>query len=324
MTMLGSVAMLRTSPVRVDGHLSISTGPTYTANTGGVVIAQDRNSNILSIAFALMEGEDAESWSFFLSHLRQHMTLLSGILMISDRHNGIKATLEASDGGWLPPAAYHAFCIQYMASNFSLTFKGKDARRLLVNVANRIDILQTEDPAMCDWANRIKYAMWTQHWNKGRKFGHMMTNISKCVNLILKGVRNLFVCSLVKSTYSRDNSEFTVAETIPTGSFSLGSYRVSLRPYVHKVYLLSSVFSVIGFIPTVLEDFWPPYDGLTFIPNSFKRCATKGCPRTTRIRTTMDEADSSRPMRCGLYRQPGHTCRTCPQGGVTTGTGVDV
>ncbi|XP_072060162.1 uncharacterized protein [Arachis hypogaea] len=313
LTMPGSVAVLKTSPVRVGG--------------------QDGNSNILPVAFALVEGENAESWSFFLSHLRQHVTPQPGLLVISDRHNGIKAALEAPDGGWLPPSAYH--------------------------------------PAMCEWANRIDYSLWTLHRDEGRRFGHMTTNISECVNSILKGVRNLPVASLVKATYcrlaelftarcftvtlyDRDNSEFTVAETTPTGSFSLGTYRVSLASrtydcgyfqalhfpcqhalaccaysrvtwtsYVHSVYQISSVFSVyrMGFTPPIPEGFWPPYDGPTVIPDPDKRRAREGHPRSTRIRTNIDEADPNRPKRCGLCRQPGHTRRSCPQVGGSSQTG---
>ncbi|XP_029145209.1 uncharacterized protein [Arachis hypogaea] len=314
------------------------------------------------------------------------------------RHNGIKAALEAPDEGWLPPAAYRAFCIRHVATNFALKFKGKDARRLLVNAAYAktevkfdywFDILRSKDPAMCDCANRIDYSLWTQRWDEGRIFGHMMTNISECVNSILKGVRNLPVCSLVKATYGRlaelfvrkgreaeaqlgtgqqfsqhlvksieanlktarcftvtlydrNNSEFTVSETTPTGSFSLCSYRVLLRaqtcdcryfqtlhypcshalaccayswltwqPYVHQVYHLSSVFSVyrMGFIPPIPEGFWPSYDGPTVIPDPTKRHASEGRPRSTRIQTTMDEADPNRPKRCGLCRQPMSTGR---------------
>ncbi|XP_015954649.1 uncharacterized protein LOC107479010 [Arachis duranensis] len=314
LTMPGSVVVLKTTPVRVGGQVDESQayfhrlfwtfppcieafchckplvsidGTHLYGKYGGtllIAIAQDGNSNILPVAFALVEGENAESWTFFLSHLRQHVTPQPGLLVISDRHNGIKAALEAPDGGWLPPSAYRAFCIRHVAANFALTFKGKDARRLLVNAAYAktevefdywFDILRSEDPAMCEWANRIDYSLWTQHRDEGRRFGHMTTNISECVNSILKGVRNLPVASLVKATYcrlaelfvrkgreaeaqmgtgqqfsqhlvkcieanmktarcftvtlyDRDNSEFTVAETTPTGSFSLGTYRVSL------------------------------------------------------------------------------------------------
>ncbi|RYR38489.1 hypothetical protein Ahy_A09g043539 isoform C [Arachis hypogaea] len=242
LTMPGIVAVLRTNPVRVGGQLDESQsyfhklfwtfppcmeafrhckplinidGTHLYGKYGGtllIAIAQDGNSNILPVAFALVEGENAESWTFFLSHLRQQVTPQPGLLVISDSHNGIKAALEAPDGGWLPPSAYRAFCIRHVAANFALTFKGKDAQRLLVNAAYAktevefdywVDILRSEDPVMCEWANRIDYSLWTQHRDEGRRFGHMTTNISKCVNSILKGVRNLPVSSLVKATYGR-------------------------------------------------------------------------------------------------------------------------
>ncbi|XP_016177849.1 uncharacterized protein LOC107620153 [Arachis ipaensis] len=250
-----------------------------------LAIAQDGNSNILPISFSLVERENAESWSFFLTNLRQHVTLQQGILVISDRHNGIKAALENPNSGWLPPHVYRAFCIQHVAANFTLSFKGTDAKRLLVNAAYVktgaefhywFDIIRIENPAMCNWANRIEYDKWNQHQDGGRQFGHMTTNISECVNSVIKGTRNLLVTALVKSTYGRlaelfvirgqtveaqlassakfcqsfmkamernlkdsrcftvtlfdrHQSEYTVAETTPTGSFSLGTYRVSLQ-----------------------------------------------------------------------------------------------
>ncbi|XP_015961085.1 uncharacterized protein LOC107485067 [Arachis duranensis] len=141
-----------------------------------LAIAQDGNSNILPIAFALVEGENAESWLFFLSNLREHVTPQEGILVITDRHNGIKAALEAPENGWLPPRAFRAYYIRHVAANFALTFKGKDLRRMLVNAAYAkteaefyywFDIMRTENPAMCDWANRMEYDKWTQHEDSG-------------------------------------------------------------------------------------------------------------------------------------------------------------
>ncbi|XP_025611584.1 uncharacterized protein [Arachis hypogaea] len=137
----GTVALLKTSPVRVGDEIDESTeyfhrlfwtfppcvkafkhckplisidGTHLYGKYGGTLllaIAQDENSNILPFVFALVEGENAESWAFFLSHLRQHVTPQEGILVISDRHNGIKAALEAPDSGWKPPHAYRTYCI---------------------------------------------------------------------------------------------------------------------------------------------------------------------------------------------------------------------
>ncbi|XP_057730739.1 uncharacterized protein LOC130946071 [Arachis stenosperma] len=150
-TMDGSVALLKTSPVRVGCEVDESTyidGTHLYGKYGGTLllaIAQDGNSNILPVAFALVEGEN------------------EGILVISDRPNDIKAALEVPDSGWKPPHAYRAHCIQHIAANFALSFKGQDARRMLVNAAYAkteaefdywFDIMRTENLAMCDWANR--------------------------------------------------------------------------------------------------------------------------------------------------------------------------
>ncbi|XP_016173818.1 uncharacterized protein LOC107616367 [Arachis ipaensis] len=225
-TMPGTITVLKTSPVRIGGGVDESTeyfhrlfwtfppcieafrhckplvsidGTHLYGKYGGtllLVIAQDGNSNILPIAFALVEGENAESW-----------------------HSGIKAALEAPETGWLPPRAFQAYCIRHVVANFALTFKGKDSRRLLVNAAYAkteaefyywFDIMRTENPAMFDWANRMEYDKWTQHEDAGRRFGHKTTNISECVNSVLKGTRNLPVTSLVKSTYGRLAQLFVV------------------------------------------------------------------------------------------------------------------
>ncbi|XP_025612001.1 uncharacterized protein [Arachis hypogaea] len=96
-TMPGTITVLKTSPVRIGGGVDESTvyfhrlfwtfppcieafqhckplvsidGTHLYGKYGGTLllaIAQDGNSNILPIAFVLVEGENAESWSFFLS-----------------------------------------------------------------------------------------------------------------------------------------------------------------------------------------------------------------------------------------------------------------
>ena len=39
-----------------------------------LAVAQDGNNKIFPIAFAIVEGETKEAWSFFLKNLRQHVT----------------------------------------------------------------------------------------------------------------------------------------------------------------------------------------------------------------------------------------------------------
>ncbi|XP_015969289.1 uncharacterized protein LOC107492745 [Arachis duranensis] len=400
-TMAGTVTVLKTSPVWLRGEVDESTvyfhrlfwtfppyieafrhckplvsidGTHLYGKYGGTLllaIAQDGNSNILPIAFALVEGENVESWSFFLSNLREHVTPQEGILVISDRHNGIKAELEAPETGWLPPRAFRAYCIRHVAANFVPTFKGKDSRRMLVNAAYArteaefyywFDIMRTENPAMCEWANRMEYDKWTQHEDSGRRFGHMTTNISECVNSVLKGTRSLPVTSLVQSTYGRlaqlfvvrghtaeaqlgsgnefcqalakaidrnlrdsrcftvtlydrHQSEYTVAETTPTGRFSLGSYRVSLKDHRCDC----GHFQALHYPCCHAIACCASYAGPTIIPDPNMRRAKEGRPRATRIRGSMDQSLENQPKRCGLCHQAGHTRRNCDQRRHTTG-----
>ncbi|XP_057720210.1 uncharacterized protein LOC130934684 [Arachis stenosperma] len=280
LTMPGIVTVLKTSPVRVGDQLDESTvyfhrlfwtfspcveafqyckplvsidGTHLYGKYGGTLllaIAQDGNSNILLIAFALVEGENMESWSFFLSNLRTHVMPQEGILVISDRHNGIKAALENPENGWLPPRAYRAYCIRHVAANFNLSFKSKDARKMLVNAAYAktevgfyywFDIMRTENPAMCDWETHnlpvtslVKstygrlaelFVLWGQ--TAEAQVGSSHEFCQALVKAIERNVRDsrCFIVTL----YDRHQSEYTVAETTPTENFSLGSYRVSLK-----------------------------------------------------------------------------------------------
>ena len=54
---------------------------------------------------------------------------------------------------------------------------------------------------MCKWINKISIEKWTQHADEGCRFGHVTTNLSECINAVLKSTRNLPIMALVKSTY---------------------------------------------------------------------------------------------------------------------------
>lgn len=194
--------------VSVDGtHLYGKYGGTLL-----MAIAQDGNSNILPIAFAVVEGETTDAWSFFLTNLRRHVTPQQGVLIISDRHAAIKAALDAEGSGWHPPQAYHAYCIRHIASNFALKFKDKEAKRALINAAysktqaefdHYYGLVVSFKPEYDAWVKRIPLAKWTQLHDEGRRYGHMTTNLSECINAVLKGVRNLPITAIVKATYYR-------------------------------------------------------------------------------------------------------------------------
>ncbi|KAH1241281.1 hypothetical protein GmHk_07G018906 [Glycine max] len=59
------------------------------------------------------------------------------------------------------------------------------------------------------WIDRISKEKWTMTYDKeGRRYDHMITNLSECVNKVLKDCRNIPITTLVKSTYSRCRKYF--------------------------------------------------------------------------------------------------------------------
>ena len=64
-------------------------------------------------------------------------------------------------------------------------------------------------PAIATWIDRISKEKWMMAYDReGRRYGHMTTNLSECINKVLKDCRNSPITALVKSTYSRCRKYF--------------------------------------------------------------------------------------------------------------------
>lgn len=59
----------------------------------------------------------------------------------------------------------------------------------------------TVDEDMSNWINSIPKEKWAKSFDGGRRFGHMTTNLSECINGVLKGGRNLPITALVQMTF---------------------------------------------------------------------------------------------------------------------------
>ncbi|RYR19884.1 hypothetical protein Ahy_B03g064794 [Arachis hypogaea] len=160
-----------------------------------MVIAQDGNSNILPIAFVIVEGETKEAWSFFLSYLRQHVTPQPGVLVISDRHKSIDVVLNADGSGWKLPHAFQAFCTRYITANFMTHFRNNDLKKVLVNIAyskshrefaHYFGRLRGKNVAITNWLEEMPHSQWTQYANEGIWFEHGTTNTLEYINTVMK------------------------------------------------------------------------------------------------------------------------------------------
>ncbi|XP_057719333.1 uncharacterized protein LOC130933731 [Arachis stenosperma] len=183
-----------------------------------VAVAQDGNHNIVPIAFALVEGETADAWYFFLRNMRMHVVRKDGVGMILDRHESIRAAVNRSGGDWQPPRAWWMFCIRHIGSNFLRAFKVPHLQKLVVNIGYSRTVeeyninykrLEERGEAYARWCDAIGLRHWVLSFDEGHRCGHMTTNLIECINSVLKGARNLPVLALVRATYYRLNKLFT-------------------------------------------------------------------------------------------------------------------
>ncbi|KAH1194066.1 hypothetical protein GmHk_19G054957 [Glycine max] len=200
--------------IQVDGtHL-------YEKYRGTLLMAtsQDGNGGVLPLAFVVVEGETLTTWSWFLVHLREHVTDKNGICLIYDRHASIKSVIANEALGWQPPHGYHVYCVRHIASNFNRKFNNAKQKEMFKKLAytpckhvfdQNLEKFRQLSPAIATWIDRISKEKWSMVYDtSGRRYGHMTTNLSECVNKVLKDCRNIPITALVKSTYSRCRKYF--------------------------------------------------------------------------------------------------------------------
>ena len=122
--------------------LSIDGTHLYGKYKGTLLIAMrcDGNNQLFPLAFSITEGENIDSWGWFLACIKNRVAQQIEICVISDRHPSIMAALSDPHLGWTAPSAYHRIYMHHLASNFMTRFKDK----LLKNLVCKATLASTQ------------------------------------------------------------------------------------------------------------------------------------------------------------------------------------
>ncbi|KAK4407132.1 hypothetical protein Sango_0294200 [Sesamum angolense] len=172
----------------------------------------DGNQQVLPLAFAVVDEETYPSWKWFLQQLSRHVIRgRRGMCLISDRHAGlIKAVREGPD--FVSPHGVHRYCLRHVCSNFNNTIKNVVLKDLCWQAGseyqlrkfNRImDEIKKQDVKAFAYLDAINKEKWTASHDGGWRCGILTTNMSECINGVLKGARRLPVSALVEITLER-------------------------------------------------------------------------------------------------------------------------
>jgi hypothetical protein len=185
-----------------------------------VVVGITAKNHLLPNAFALVEGENNNSWSWFLTLVRKEVLGPDrSIYMISDRHrcllNGAKEHLEGH-----PPIIHRWYTRRFAANIWKKQLSKEVIKRLKllckVNEEKKFESrLKELEKIFNNDANAwlleqlLDKSKWALTFDKrGCRYGVMTTNISEVFNFVLKGIHSLLISGIVDYTFYKCNEYF--------------------------------------------------------------------------------------------------------------------
>ncbi|WVZ66532.1 hypothetical protein U9M48_015737 [Paspalum notatum var. saurae] len=194
-------------------------------------IGVDGNNQVLPVAFAFVENENADSWYWFLERVKTNVvSSRSNVCLISDRHSGILDAIEklkhgngASPPLW--PDVHSRWCMRHLATNFYDHFKNKDLQDLFKSLCSQnqqqkfnaiwklLDELTAKHQAATSSASSSgrtakSFSQWIQDKPKekwallydtnGRRYGIMTTNYAERYNMVMRSSRGIPLVGVVE------------------------------------------------------------------------------------------------------------------------------
>ncbi|XP_072087355.1 uncharacterized protein [Arachis hypogaea] len=306
-------------------------------------LSQDGNGNIVPLAFGIVEGETADAWHFFLSHLRTHVVNRDGVGLISDQH-------------------------KHIASNFLRRFKAPEMQKLIVNIGYsrtvrkfnmRYERYCERGVAYKQWLDNIPRPCQGNFYRLNALFtrkrveaearisaGHLFSEYAtEKIQSNQTASGNIQV-----NLFDRQNEIFEVQE-MPSGlEFAINlrlrhcdcgefqvdrilcrhvfaccaNQRLDWKQYVHEVYTMTEIRKVYRtqFRPLENPTTWPVYQGPRLVPNPYLRQVAKGRTKKTCFLNEMDVRDLRGPRRCRLCGGEGHSRSRCPHRGGASASGL--
>ena len=168
-----------------------------------IATSQDGNFQIFPIAFAVVDTENDESWTWFFRQLSRMIPDDEGLALISDRHQSIGKAIAV-----VYPLASRGICTYHLYKNILLRYKGRDLFGLVKKAANSFrltdfqatfETIKELNPDLHAYLERADVRKWARAHFKGDRYNLLTSNIAESINRALSGARSLPVVHLLES-----------------------------------------------------------------------------------------------------------------------------
>ena len=168
--------------------------------TNLLAVGMDANNQIIPLATGVAQGETVESWSWFLSKLKECIGERDGFAIISDRHYAITIACQT-----VFPQAFHGYCCRHLMMNCRLKskkYKGlfwKACKAYLESdFQNTISEIRRLRPEAYRKLEDAGFDRWSRAYCPGKRYNYMTLNSAESINSLTKFVRNVPITMLIE------------------------------------------------------------------------------------------------------------------------------
>ncbi|XP_016172476.1 uncharacterized protein LOC107614863 [Arachis ipaensis] len=168
-------------------------------------IGWDPNDQMLPIAYAVVEAETKDSWSWFLSHLASDVGLdkMGRSTFMSGQQKGLLPAYEE-----VIPGVDNRFCVRHLYSNFRKRFPGLQLKKLMWKCAKAThwrdwERHMAEVKAVNQEAYRYLIAIPPRYWSRSRftynsKVDTLVNNMSESFNSVIVDAREKPIVTMLE------------------------------------------------------------------------------------------------------------------------------
>ncbi|GJZ46476.1 transposase, MuDR, MULE transposase domain protein [Tanacetum coccineum] len=167
--------------------------------TNLVAVGMDGNNQIIPIATGVSQGETGESWTWFLSKLKDCIGEVPNLAIISDRHYAIILACKT-----VFPNSFHGFCCRHLMMNCGMQserYKVLYWKTCKAYTEQEFDKLMSDIQAVRPDAHHKLVEAGIEKWSRAKclanRYNYMTSNSAESVNALTKEVRKIPITALI-------------------------------------------------------------------------------------------------------------------------------
>lgn len=169
--------------------------------TNLVVVVMDGNNRIIPMAVGVSQGETIESWTWFLTKLKECIGEVPGLAIISDRHPSIIIACNS-----VFPNSFHGYCCRHLMMNCKL--KGDKLKAIFWKTCKcyttndfekSISELRALKPQAVSKLEEAGFSNWSRAHCPANRYNYLTSNSVESINALTRSKRKRPIVKLLES-----------------------------------------------------------------------------------------------------------------------------